>query len=319
MEDKHLIFIISQPRSGSTMLQALLSNNNEVGTLNEPWLLLPFLSHNRHDLSKALYNSYIAYWSVSEFKRRIGKDGFNNDLKQFLLLQYHKILKNEERLVIDKTPRYYEILDDIVNYFPNAKIIVLKRNPFAVLSSIIKTWDKNTMYKLLDYKRDLLYAPLLLQKFIKENEDNSNVNVVHYENLVKDPLTVTKDLYTWLGVEFDKSCLNFTKNIKHQGIFGDTDDMKTNRTPSSQFIDSWKAVAGSNQWNAFFKGYAEYLGEDFLKEYGDYYYENSKKTDVFNEYYQLSHLNCDFSEIPKGKFLKYWFKTTFLSFKKSKV
>ena len=49
MDEKKLIFIISQPRSGSTLLQSLLSNNDFVATTSEPWILIPFLSFLKGD------------------------------------------------------------------------------------------------------------------------------------------------------------------------------------------------------------------------------------------------------------------------------
>lgn len=40
MSDSNLIFLISQPRSGSTLLQKLIATSNQIDTLQEPWLML---------------------------------------------------------------------------------------------------------------------------------------------------------------------------------------------------------------------------------------------------------------------------------------
>ena len=37
---ENLIFIISQPRSGSTLLQRMLSGNKDIKTSAETWLML---------------------------------------------------------------------------------------------------------------------------------------------------------------------------------------------------------------------------------------------------------------------------------------
>ena len=41
--EKNLIFIISPPRSGSTLLQRILNNSSEIETTSEPWFLLHYL------------------------------------------------------------------------------------------------------------------------------------------------------------------------------------------------------------------------------------------------------------------------------------
>ncbi|WP_189477523.1 sulfotransferase [Halioglobus pacificus] len=40
MEQTELIFLISQPRSGSTLTQRLIATHEEVFTRSEPWLML---------------------------------------------------------------------------------------------------------------------------------------------------------------------------------------------------------------------------------------------------------------------------------------
>lgn len=40
-EGENLIFLISQPRAGSTMLQKVLGSHPEIHTVSEPWVALP--------------------------------------------------------------------------------------------------------------------------------------------------------------------------------------------------------------------------------------------------------------------------------------
>jgi hypothetical protein len=37
------VFLLSLPRSGSTLAQRILASHTEVATTSEPWLLLPYL------------------------------------------------------------------------------------------------------------------------------------------------------------------------------------------------------------------------------------------------------------------------------------
>ncbi len=129
----NLLFIVSQPRSGSTLLQAILSNNNQVATASEPWLLLPFLSIKKPGIVQAEYDYSLASKAVHEFISKAGGEiQLDKKLNSFLTDIYSSIANGNTEYILDKTPRYYEILPEIKKIFPEAKIIVLKRNPLAV-------------------------------------------------------------------------------------------------------------------------------------------------------------------------------------------
>ncbi len=307
MTDKNLIIIASQPRSGSTLLQALLSNNDKVGTVSEPWLLLPFLGFNNTDLSKASYNSNLALSGINDFKSKIGSIGFDKDLSQFLLNQYAKVLKANETMVLDKTPRYYEILNEIIEYFPNCKIIILKRNPFAVLQSIIKTWNVKDINGLLDYKRDVLYAPFMLHEFAQKHKGNSNVRVVHYEDLVVDPELHIKTIYNWLSVEFNANVLQYAKNTKYKGGMGDPSGINKDKKPNVNSIDTWMHFSKDKYWGEFLNGYYKFLSPNFLNEYGNYSLEahlNLEESKKFKRFFEKSSWNFKEHEVPKTKLVK---------------
>jgi hypothetical protein len=304
MTDKNLIIIASQPRSGSTLLQALLSNNDTVGTVSEPWLLLPFLSTARTDLIRSGFNSEFANIGLNDFQSKIGTKGFKEDLSQFLLSQYSKILKNDENYILDKTPRYYEILDEIIEYFPNAKIIILKRNPIAVLYSIIKTWNTNSLKSLLEYKRDLLEAPFLLHKFSEKQVHNKNVRTVHYEAIVNNPLVEIKKLYNWLDIPFKPERLNYGDNKKYKGLLGDPTGVKSHNLPNKDSLYKWKAIYNNKEWNSLANGYAQYLKKDFLDAYGNYKDIKYQETKLFNRYLEMSKWDFDEVKIPKLKLFK---------------
>lgn len=311
MKQSQLVFLVSQPRSGSTLFQAILSNNNEIATVSEPWLLLPFLTYGNVSLATAEYNENWSAAAINDFIEKIGKESFDNDLSNFLLNQYAKLLSNQEHLVLDKTPRYYEILNEIIHYFPNARIIVLKRNPFSVLSSIIKTWGDSTKvdYNFLNlYRRDLLHAPSIIDEFSKKNANNKNVKVIKFEDFITDANFVMNDLYSWLGVKYDDEVLNYSGNKKYLGLMGDPVGVHNNTSPNTS-VTKKTFIEENPIWKDFFQGYSAYLTAGFLKEYGGYSSLNSKETRVFNTF------------VKKGKKKNKTVKknTTFLSKSKSLV
>ena len=295
-----LIFVISQPRSGSTLLQSLISNNDAVATASEPWLLLPMLGMNRVDLVDARYNTLWARVALANFKKAIGADFYQEQLRTFLLSLYARLANASTRYVLDKTPRYYEILDEIISLFPECKIIILKRNPFAVLSSIIATWQQESLQQLHAYRRDLLHAPLLLQKFAEQQQGSPQVKVVYYEAVVQQPAQRMQEIYQWLGLEFRSEVLNYSANEKLTGDFGDP-KIRQRSMPEPESIHTWRSRLDQPFWGNFFRGYAHFLGSDFLTAYGPYESIGNAPTREF-DYYRLL---CS-KDLPERFFTDYY-------------
>ncbi len=295
MKSENLVFIVSQPRSGSTLLQSILSNNDYINTASEPWLLLSFLNIFDSSLVEAKYCHSLAVTGVFDFVNKAGgEDVLVEKLRDFLLNVYRPLSVGNVKYILDKTPRYYEILSHIRKVFPEAKIILLKRNPFAVLNSIIDTWgDTNTIADLYPYKRDILYAPFLIQSFLEENRsDDKHVREVRYEKLVQNPEDEFKALYEWVDIPYNSSVLDYSKNDRHRGSMGDQAGIKERRKPTDKSIDTWQKKFSDSYWSDFFKGYAAFLGKDFISSYGNYSTEflekNIHETSQFQKFKYFS-------------------------------
>lgn len=283
-----LIFLVSSPRSGSTLLQNVLSNNPYVATANEPWLLLHFCGLKQPDLLKASFSYEQAHEATTAFLASTGQqESFYANLRDFLFKTYASIDNSADtRFILDKTPRYYEILPLIRQIFPEAKIILLKRNPMAVLHSIIETWHKKNIPQLYSFKRDLLNAPFLMHDFILNHSDR-NTMVITYEALIDEPENEVAKLYNWLGIEFHEGVLNFASNTKTDGIFGD----KSRKLKKGEVVknnEKWQEKFRDSSWKNFFLGYLDYLGADFLEAYGYPAGFSGKKTRAFDTYRYIS-------------------------------
>lgn len=298
MKEEDLIFIISQPRSGSTYLQNLLSNNDSINTCSEHWLLLNFANQIKPSLLNAVYDNHLTKKAFDDYVSKFNIN-FIAEQKQFLLNLYEP-LKEGFTFVIDKTPRYWEIIEEISTLFPKSKMIIIKRNPIDVATSIIKTWGIKNLEELSNYKRDLLIAPKKIYKFCLKNKTNPNLRVLSYEDLIQSTAFVVKSLYEWIGIEYDDLVLNTKTNNKYKGIYGDPFQ---NNESSTQARNKAKSKELSYEFKAFLKGYQNSLGEIFLKDYGYEALENNDSKSLVFKYF------VHFSEKPnKSSFLKdfYW-------------
>ena len=270
LDEPNLLFIISQPRSGSTLLQSIISNNEWVNTTSEPWLLFHFLGYFNPHLIDAKYSYRLAHEATEDFLTKTGfKEGIKEEARDFINKIYQKTLGKEERTkyILDKTPRYYEIIDSIRYIFPKAKVIVLKRNPLAVLSSIIDTWKIKGINGLYPYRRDVMEAPFLMQNFIEKSKNDANVLIANYEHFINDPVIESKRIYDWLGIEFNDCNINYSKNQKYRGKYGDPVGIQQDNQPVKK-VESWLKKLNTHVWKDFFVGYLDYMDSSFLKSYG---------------------------------------------------
>ena len=60
------VFLLSLPRSGSTLVQRLLASHPEVATAAEPWVMLPHLYARRERGIAAEYTQPIAARAITE-------------------------------------------------------------------------------------------------------------------------------------------------------------------------------------------------------------------------------------------------------------
>lgn len=304
MLEENLLFIISLPRSGSTYLQGLLSNNSLVNTCSEPWILLNYANQIKPSSIQGDFDNKLAIDAFCDYKEKFPDFNFRALQKNYLLSLYSPLLKDHS-YVIDKTPRYWEILNEIRELFPGSKIIVLKRNPVHVAESIFKTWRADTFDKILKFQRDLLEGPFAIRDFEKNHADTVSIYFLTYEALVDNTETEVEKLYNWLGIPFKNEVLEIKNNRKFKGKYGDP------------FLNSGEEYAVAKKKSdsinlnkvqrKFLLGYANYLGEDFMKEYGDYQLsqEKVKKTMIFSHYRYRSGYNK--SQISENK-IKYILK-----------
>ena len=308
-----LIFLVSAPRSGSTLLQSILSNNPFVATANEPWLLFHFIGFQNPHLFKASFNYELAYEATARLLQSTERqDKVVEDLREFLYKLYSNlIIDNQARYILDKTPRYYEILPTIRSVFPNSKIILLKRNPLSVLNSIIETWGIDNMTQLYEYRRDLLVAPYLINQF-ENNVKEENCLVIKYEDLISDTEKEVFKIFNWLDIPFEKEVLNFSQNAKLKGEFGDK-SIKVQKGKTLKNPDRWQVKLSEKKWQSFFSGYASFLGKEFMQEYGYPLEIKMKRTQQFETYKYMCSKGIP-GQNPIGGIFQYLFQRTLYHF-----
>ena len=200
---ENLIFIISQPRSGSTLLQRILAGHPEIATAAETWLMLHPLYGTRKRGVSAEFNSVWAAHAVGEFldNYAFGNATYDRGIRAFAQQVYGEALAcSGSRFFVDKTPRYFFVIPKLYRLFPRARFIFLLRNPMAVLYSEMNTYVKGKWPMLARFAPDLLDAP---RRIIEGMELlGEGAIVVRYEELVAEPERQVRELCGRLGIDF---------------------------------------------------------------------------------------------------------------------
>ena len=143
---------------------------------------------------------------------------FYSAAAQFLTSLYESKCNHNECYFLDKTPRYYMILDELLKIFPEAKFIVLTRNPLDVIASSIDTWGKKGCWNTYAMKLDLTEGIRRITNFLHEND---NLLHISYQDLTSSLLEQVLKIEKYLGVNLDLNAIQNIGDIQIGGALGD--------------------------------------------------------------------------------------------------
>ena len=156
--------------------------------------------------------------------------------------------------------------------FPEAKFILLQRNPLSVFASILDYNFKGNINGILqsDRQADLYLAPQIIAQVKAKNLPN--VFFINYEALVESNKAINQ-LMTFLGL----STFNGEVEYKVDQSFADTNAIDTKSVSSHQkpvkdYLDAWKRSINTHKKKKYALFYIKQLGPQLLTRIG-YNYE----------------------------------------------
>lgn len=268
-QGQNLIFLISQPRSGSTMTQRILGAHSQIHTQSEPWIMLHPLNALKSNNIQTSYDMDLYLKGAVDFIDHLpGKRNlYKAIISDAYCMLYNSILEKEGKgFFLDKTPRYYYIIEELADFFPEAKFIFLWRNPAAVLTSIVKTWSKADWYRLSEWKEDLLNAPQWMLDGIKHLKNRAFV--LNYEDLLKNPYGLVENVCKFLAVPFQENIIEYGQFKVPEWQYGDQGTVNYKGKPDISHEDNWHEHLNNPQlWRVIYD-YMGYLGSDIISAMG---------------------------------------------------
>ena len=237
--DKQPIFILGMPRSGTSLVEQIISNHSHVyggGELNYlSEILIPILQA-----------------SLNKENNILDEDKFS-----FIGQEYIKKINSlnvNEKIITDKWPLNFRHIGFILSAIPNAKIVHLKRDPRAICWSIYKhyfsdrangwAYDLDDITKFYDAYIDLMS--------FWHNLFPNKIYDICYEDLTSNQEEETRKLLDYCDLEWDENCIKFHKN------------KRALETASASQVRKKMYQGSSDQW----KKYKHYL-EPLIKHFGE--------------------------------------------------
>lgn len=194
------LFLLSLPRSGSTLLQRALSRHPEISTVTEPWIALPLLNLKNPHTANAHYSHYFAAQALLDLCDNVpgSERALNNSTRSFLLDFYTELSSGSSKYFLDKTPRYALVANELFHLFPDARFLFLWRNPLAVAASMMTTYARGR-WNLHLFHRDLYFGARNLIELCRGLYPHPFAYSIRYEDLVTRPQVLQQTL-RWLGL-----------------------------------------------------------------------------------------------------------------------
>ena len=248
------------------MLQRMLGCHPEITTQSEYWFLLPHIMALRGEHTYAAYSANTLKVATEALLEQLpdGRSGYEAAIRSLGNSLYSQLATGGERYVLDKTPRYYLIIEDIRRIFPDAKLIFLFRNPPAVAASIVSSFHSGRMGNVR-HRIDVFEGPKHLARGYNSVRESSIA--VQYERLVTDPKAELKRICDYLDIEFVATMLEDFGSVPVVGL-GDMFGSNRHKTVSTSAVDRWKEVFGTPYRRRYLRKYLDYLGPECVETMG---------------------------------------------------
>ena len=193
------LFIIGLPRSGSTLVESLISqSSDQIHSFGE------FHAINMSIFDQIASVIYSGNFNYKDFQFVINKEAFQNSL-----FERYGTIKN--KIFIDKSLENFFNIDIILKFFPNAKFLHTYRNFNESIIGIYQrmmpdlSWShniKNILEYANNYKTIINYFKKKYPKHIMD---------VSLEKLTLDKKNESQKIFEFCNIDWNNDVLNFNK------------------------------------------------------------------------------------------------------------
>ena len=228
--DKDPIFVLGMPRSGSTLIDQIISSHSKVDGTQE----LPNIIKIAAELNTTKQDSYPEVLKkLDDFQlSKLGKDYISET----------KWARDVAPFFIDKMPNNFIHIGLIKTILPNAKIIDTRRDAMDTCFSCFKQFFARG--QLFTYSLEDLgnyYTDYIRAMNHWHSVYGKDIFTVHYDNVINETEETIRELLDYCDLPFEKECLEFYKSSRPV------------KTPSAEQVRQPIYKSGLNYWKNYEK------------------------------------------------------------------
>ena len=228
--NKDPIFVLGMPRSGSTLVDQIISSHSKVDGTQE----LPNIIKIAAELNNDSQNTY------PEVLKELN-DTKISDLGKNYITETAWARENAP-FFVDKMPNNFIHIGLIKTILPNAKIIDTRRDPMDTCFSCFKQFFARGQlftYSLEDLGK--YYTDYIRAMNHWHNIYGKDIFTVHYDNVVNETEETIRELIDYCNLPFEQECLEFYNSSRPV------------KTPSAEQVRQPIYKSGLNYWKNYDK------------------------------------------------------------------
>jgi len=200
---KKMIFILGMPRSGTSLVEQIISSHSDVFGAGELTQLSKIIKNNliiEDSISSEKVNNLI---NSDEFADLLRKDYFN----------YLNRFDASETFITDKAPLNFRWIGLIKILFPESKIIHCTRNSKDNCFSLFKNFFEGGLNFSYNQKELAAYYKLYVNLMnFWQSLFPLSIHEVKYENIIDNPKLEIEQLLKFCELSWEDNCLEFHNN-----------------------------------------------------------------------------------------------------------
>lgn len=230
-DSKRPIFILGMPRSGTTLVERILSNHSQVnscGELQDFGVAVKELTNTQS--KKVLDVETLKAAQQLDFKA-LGER----------YIKTTSVVSGDTAHFIDKLPFNFFYVDLITKALPNAKIICLLRDPMdTCIGNYRQLFSINSPYYSYAYSLTTIgqfYTEFfeLVNQYAQQN--TANFMMLNYQELVAEPREKVTELLGFCDLEWQEQCLHAETNTAPVST---ASKVQVREPINAKSIDRWK-------------------------------------------------------------------------------
>jgi len=228
--DRDPIFVLGMPRSGSTLVDQIISSHSKVDGTQE----LPNIIKIAAELNTNNQNNY------PEVLKELDESKLSNLGKDYI--SETAWARDSAPFFIDKMPNNFIHIGLIKTILPNAKIIDTRRDPMDTCFSCFKQFFARG--QLFTYSLEDLgnyYTDYIRAMNHWHNVYGKDIYTVHYDNVINETEETIRELIDYCELPFENECLEFYNSSRPV------------KTPSAEQVRQPIYKSGLNYWKNYEK------------------------------------------------------------------